>query len=61
MKNFKRSTQGITIRMRAHPDFKKKFDEASERKGWTMQTTLERVLGPWIAETIGEDHPVRNS
>ncbi len=36
------------IAMRADPAFKKRFDEALEFKGWSMQTALERILWRWM-------------
>ena len=36
------------IQMRAEPDFKARFDAACEKRGWSIQVALERVLGGWL-------------
>jgi len=45
------------IMMRTDPEFKKRFDDAADFRGWSMQKALERVLGKWIEEVEQERGP----
>jgi len=43
---------------RVSADFKKRFAIACAMTGWSVQTALERVLGPWVDETLrGQSKP----